>query len=113
MIGSKERGGFAVLLSFLCGIPVSKSHIVVLSVVVSNPTVCSICAFKPMLFGKTKLFALFQHQLYRHSLHAAHVVWAWFCDGFVVRKIVKVMTLIVSCKILYYMPTLSLFSKAM
>ena len=48
--------GVAVLLSFLCGIPVKKiPHCGV--AVISNPTVCDVCAFKPAMFGETKLFA--------------------------------------------------------
>ena len=53
--------GVAVLLSFLCGIPVNKiPHCGV--AVISNPTVCDVCAFKPTVFGETKLFAVSRHQ---------------------------------------------------
>ena len=53
--------GVAVLLSFLCGIPVNKIlHCGV--AVISNPTVCDVCAFKPTVFGETKLFAVSRHQ---------------------------------------------------
>ena len=49
--------GVAVLLSFLCGIPVNKiPHCGV--AVISNPTVCEVCDFKPTVFGETKLFAV-------------------------------------------------------
>ena len=69
--------GFAavpVLLRFLRGIPVNKiPHCVV--AVISNPTVCDVCAFKPTLFGETKLFAVSRHQQYQHSLHANHALW--------------------------------------
>ena len=53
--------GVAVLLSFLCGIPVNKiPHCGV--AVISNPMVCDVCAFKPTVFGETKLFAVSRHQ---------------------------------------------------
>ena len=53
--------GVAVLLSFLCGIPVNKiPHCGV--AVISNPTVCDVCAFKPTVFAETKLFAVSRHQ---------------------------------------------------
>ena len=53
--------GVAVLRSFLCGIPVNKiPHCGV--AVISNPTVCDVCAFKPTVFGETKLFAVSRHQ---------------------------------------------------
>ena len=53
--------GVAVLLSFLCGIPVNKiPHCGV--AVISKPTVCDVCAFKPTVFGETKLFAVSRHQ---------------------------------------------------
>ena len=53
--------GVAVLLSFLCGIPVNKiPHYG--DAVISNPTVCDVCAFKPTVFGETKLFAVSRHQ---------------------------------------------------
>ena len=66
----------------------------------SNPTVCDVCAFlafKPTVFGETKLFAVSRHQQYEHSLHADQALWmvsAQLCDVFVVRKTVEVMTLI-------------------
>ena len=70
--------GVAVLPSFLCGIPVKKiPHCGV--AVISNPTVCDVCAFKPAVFGETKLFAVLRHQQYQHlyqySLHADHALW--------------------------------------
>ena len=64
--------GVAVLLSFLC-IPVNKiPHCGV--AVISNPTVCDVCAFKPTVFGETKLFAVLRHQQYQYSLHADHAL---------------------------------------
>ena len=51
--------GVAVLLSFLCGIPMNKiSHCGV--AVISNPTVCDVCAFKVAYysFSETLLRAL-------------------------------------------------------
>ena len=55
--------GVAVLLSFLCGIPVNKiPHCGV--AVISNPKVC-----------ETKLFAVLRHQQYQYSLHADHALW--------------------------------------
>ena len=66
--------GVAVLLTFLCGIPVKKiPHCGV--AVISNPTVCDVCAFKPAVFGETKLFAVLRHQQYQYSLHADHALW--------------------------------------
>ena len=65
--------------------------------VMSNPTVCDVCAFKPTVFVETKFFEVLRHQQYQHSLHADHALWmvsAQLCDVFVVRKIVEVMTLI-------------------
>ena len=66
--------GFAVLrycTVFLCGVPVNKiPHCGV--AVISNPTVCDVCAFKPTAFGETKLFGVLQNQQYQHSLHADH-----------------------------------------
>ena len=56
--------GFAMLRCcsvFLCGIPVNKiPHCGV--AVISNPTVCDVCAFKPTVFGETKLFAVLRHR---------------------------------------------------
>ena len=64
----------AVLLSFLCSIPVNKiPHCS--AVVIPNPTVCNVCAFNPAVFGETKLFAVLRHQQYQHSLNADHVLW--------------------------------------
>ena len=55
--------GVAVLISFLCGIPMNKiPHCVV--AVISNPTVCDVCAFKPTVFGEMKLFTVLRHQQY-------------------------------------------------
>ena len=66
--------GVAVLLSFLCSITVNEiPHCGV--AVMSNPTVCNICAFKPTVFSETKLFAVLRHQQYQHSLHADHALW--------------------------------------
>ena len=66
--------GFAVLLSFLCGIPVNKMpHCGV--VVIPNPTVCDVRAFKPMVFGEMKLFAVLRHQQYQQNLNAVHALW--------------------------------------
>ena len=49
--------GFAVLLSFLCGISVNKiPHCGI--AVISNPAVCVVCVFKPPVYGETKLFAV-------------------------------------------------------
>ena len=65
--------GFAVLVSFLCGIPVNKiPHCSV--AVIPNCTVCDVCAFKPTVFGETKLFAVLRHQQYQHSLNADHAL---------------------------------------
>ena len=59
--------GVAVLLSFLCGIPVNKfPHCGV--AVISNPTVCDVCAFKPTVFGETKLFAVLRLKQSQYSL---------------------------------------------
>ena len=57
--------GFAVLRSvgqfFVCGIPVNKiPHCGI--AVISKPTVCNVCAFKPTVSGKTKLFAVLGNQ---------------------------------------------------
>ena len=50
-----------MLLIFLRGIPVNKiPHCGV--AVISNPTVCDVCAFKPTVFGETILFAMSRHQ---------------------------------------------------
>ena len=67
--------GAAVLLrSFLWGTPVNKNaHCGV--AVISNPTVCDVCAFKPTVFGERKLFAVLRRHKYQHSLHAEHAVW--------------------------------------
>ena len=66
--------GVAVLLRFLCGIPMNKiPHCGV--AVISNPTVCDVCAFKPTVFSETKLFTVLRHQQYQYSLHADHVLW--------------------------------------
>ena len=66
--------GVAVLLSFLCGIPVNKiPHCGV--AVIPNPTVCDVGAFKPTVFGETKLFAVLRHQQYQQSLKADHALW--------------------------------------
>ena len=63
-----------MLLSVLCSILVNKiPHCGV--AVISNPTVCDVCAFKPMVFGEMKLFVVLQRQQYQHSLHADHAVW--------------------------------------
>ena len=74
---SIKRGtwGFAVLqcCSVFC-IPVNKiPHCGI--AVISKPTVCDVCAFQPMVSGKTKLFAVLRHQQYQHSLRADHAVW--------------------------------------
>ena len=59
-----------MLLSFLCGIPVNKiSHCG--AAVISNPTVCDVCAFKRTVFGERKLFAVLQHQQYQSN----HALW--------------------------------------
>ena len=64
----------AVLLGFLCGIPVNKiPHFGV--AVISNPTVRDVWVFKPTVFGETKLFAVLRHQQYQYSLHADHALW--------------------------------------
>ena len=65
--------GVAVLLSFLRGIPVNNIPHCGVSVI-PNPTVCDVCAFKPTVFGKTKLFAVLRHQQYQHSLNADHAL---------------------------------------
>ena len=45
---------------FLCGIPVNKiPHCGI--VVISNTTVCDVCAIKPTVFGKMKLCAVLRH----------------------------------------------------
>ena len=59
--GDIEVCGVAVLLSFLCGILVNKIPQCGVAVI-SNPTVCDVCAFKPTVFGETKLFAVSPHQ---------------------------------------------------
>ena len=62
MEGDIRVCGVAVLLSFLCGIPVNKIPLCGVAVI-SNPTVCDVvCAFKPTVFGETKLFAVSRHQ---------------------------------------------------
>ena len=66
--------GVAVLLSFLCGIPVNKIPHCGFALI-SNPTVCDVCAFKPTVFGETKLFAVLRHQQYQYSLHADQALW--------------------------------------
>ena len=71
---SSSRGTLGFAVFFLCGFPVKKiPHCSV--AVISNPTVCDACAFKPMVFGETKLFATLLHQQYKHSLHADYVLW--------------------------------------
>ena len=42
---------------------------------ISNPTVCDVCAFKPIVFGETKLFAVLRQQQDHHSLHAAMCIY--------------------------------------
>ena len=81
---------------FLCGIPVNKIPYCGVTVI-SNATVCDVCAFKPSVFGEMKLFAVLRHQQYQHSLHTDRALWmvsVQLCDVFVVRKIVEVMALI-------------------
>ena len=51
--------GVAVLLIFLCGVAVNKIPPCGVAVI-SNPAVCDVCVFKPMVFGETKLFAVLQ-----------------------------------------------------
>ena len=54
VVGNIGVCGVAVLLSFLCGIPVNKiPHYSI--AVISNTTECDVCAFKPTVFGKMKL----------------------------------------------------------
>ena len=73
MEGDIRVCGVAVLLSFLCGIPVNKiPHCGV--AVNSNPMVCDAYAFKPTVFGERKLFAVSRHQSYLYSLHADHAL---------------------------------------
>ena len=54
-----QRGtlGFTVLVSFYCGISVNKIPSCSIAVI-SNPAVCVVCVFKPLVFGETKLFAV-------------------------------------------------------
>ena len=47
--------GVVLLLSFLCSIPVNKiPHCGI--AVISNTTVCDVCAFKPTVFSKMKFY---------------------------------------------------------
>ena len=69
--------GVTVLLSFLRGIPVNKIPHCGGAVLISNPTVCDVCAFKPTVFGETKLVAVLRHQQYNYSLHADHALWTY------------------------------------
>ena len=104
--------GVEVLVSFLCGMLVNKiRHCGV--VVFSKPTVCNDCAFKPMVFGETKLFAVLRHQQYQHSLHPDHAAWTlvWLCDVFLVRKIVEIMTLIILLSIISHADVFPFFRK--
>ena len=79
--------GVALLLSFLCGIPVNKiPHCGV--AVISNPTVCDFCAFKPTVFGETKLFAVLRHQQYQYSLHADRALWTVYITLWCVCRVV-------------------------
>ena len=77
--GAFEEGyigvcGVAVFLSFLRSIPVNKiPHCGV--AVIPNPTVCDAGAFKPKVFGETKLFAVLRHRQYQHSLNSDHALW--------------------------------------
>ena len=72
--GSIGVCGVAVLLSFLCGIPVNKIPHCGFAVI-SNPTVCDVCAFKLTVFGERKLFAVLRYQQYQYSLPADHALW--------------------------------------
>ena len=63
----------AVLLSFLCSIPVNKiPHFGI--VAISNPVVCDVCTFQPTVFSEAKLVAVLQCQQYHHHLHVNHAV---------------------------------------
>ena len=57
--------------------------------VISNPTMRDGCTFKPMVFGKTKLFAVLRQQYY-HRLHEAEIaeiaLVAVDIYGFVIRN---------------------------
>ena len=107
--GALRRGTLAVcrvavLLSFLCSIPVNKVPPCGI-MVISNPTACGVCAFKPTVFSETELFVVLRHQQYcpvnmRTTRYGGGSVQ--LCDVFILRKIVEVMTLIVPYKI-YYM----------
>ena len=50
--------GVAVLLSFMCGIPVNKIPHIFGVAVFSKPTLCDVCAFKTTVFGETNLFVV-------------------------------------------------------
>ena len=80
--------GCAVLLSFLCGILVNKIPHGGIAVI-SNTTVCDVCAFKPMVFSKMKLYAVLRHGEIGSSVRRFLNVW----------KIAELMTLIALQKI--------------
>ena len=51
--------GIAVLLIFLCGVAVNKIPPCGVAVI-SNPAVCDVSVFQPIVFGGTKSFAVLQ-----------------------------------------------------
>ena len=81
---------------FYHGIPVNKiPHCGI--VVISNPAVFDVGAFKPTVLGETKLFAVLRHQQNRHRTVYMRTTryGQWLCDVFVGRKTIEAMTLIV------------------
>ncbi len=49
-----------MLLIFQCGVVVNKILYCGVAVI-SNPTVCVVCVFKPTVFGETKSFAVLRY----------------------------------------------------
>ena len=62
-----KRGTLAVLLIFLCGISVNKISPCGVAVI-SNPMVCDVCVFKPMVFGETKCSTFFLFHLWQNKI---------------------------------------------
>ena len=122
--------GVAVLLSFLCGIPVNKiSHCGV--AVISNPTVCDVCAFQPTVFGETIICGVATPAVsmqFTCRPCAMDGIYDLICDVFAGLSLPVVnnhclvnffllfkscgQPCVCSCKISYHMWAFSLFSKS-
>ena len=93
----RETWGFAVLVSFLCRIPVNKiPHYGI--AVISKPMVCNICAFNLWCPVKQNYLQCCDTSsittVYMRTMQYGHYIYG-LCYVFLVQKIVEIMTLIV------------------